>query len=461
MRRHLDVILFSTAVAVIGLLNMLRNFWAWPEAPWQTNFLFISDIDHLLSGEMDQVTWFDLGVGHSLNGYRWFEYFNAYFFGFNSHIETVLYWFLQIATAILITWELRNRGVHLKTWLFFGTIFSLLLLSPTGAGSRGMEIGQYSGLFVIVILIARSFKFESRSRFAVTWILVVPGLVFTVLGGYIGGWAVALALTTALVMKRVAVETKFKLIVSTAVTSSTTVIYALLIRASGAETISEGPSGLITAISKDVLFPLKFLIIGNVTPLATSQTFESMVETSRLATYYSIALLMCVCTLVILSYLVKSFREKYTFPTLLATYGFGTALTLLVYRPFGPEWLLSPWYALHFKVGLVGVLFAAALLLQDLKRRPLLIFFTSLIVALTVIAGAVGWVNQFNRQRYEREYFLQIAKAEYFEAYLKDRGDGLSQLIIPMGESREAIRIMKKHSIGVFRPGGFEIQDLP
>ena len=96
-------------------VGLHRQLWAWPDATWQTTLSYLPDIDIILSGNPSGATWFELGNGHALNGYRLLTYFNAVFLGLNSRLDLVVYWLLvlMVSVAFVWFWETRTNGEYL------------------------------------------------------------------------------------------------------------------------------------------------------------------------------------------------------------------------------------------------------------------------------------------------------------------------------------------------------------
>ena len=80
----------------------------------------------------------------------------------------------------------------------------------------------------------------------------------------------------------------------------------------------------------------------------------------------------------------------------------------------------------------------------------------------TIIAVLVGisYNQAIIRQPHERAYWLNIQKATYYPETIKDRGDGVTQLIASVEQSLISVEILRKHNLGVYRPGAVNIEDF-
>jgi hypothetical protein len=209
------------------------------------------------------------------------------------------------------------------------------------------------------------------------------------------------------------------------------------------------------AIVNDLLFPVKYMVNGFAGSVVTSQTFEALAPQDAEILYFGIGVTIMLFTLASVVLSLKVPGKSVLIGQVLILYGLGTSAVLLVLKAQGPGWLLSPWYSFHFKLALGGaiILFAAAKL-----RRPVL----SALPAYIAIAAMVivSYNIHFNRGVHERAYFLNIQKATFYSDTLADRGDGLTQMIASVEKSLESVEILKKHELGVFRPGAVNVENF-
>jgi hypothetical protein len=66
----------------------------------------------------------------------------------------------------------------------------------------------------------------------------------------------------------------------------------------------------------------------------------------------------------------------------------------------------------------------------------------------------------YNRGAHEIAYFRNIQKATFYSDTLADRGDGLTQMRASVEKSLESVEILKKHELGVFRPGAVNVENF-
>jgi hypothetical protein len=91
-------------------------------------------------------------------------------------------------------------------------------------------------------------------------------------------------------------------------------------------------------------------------------------------------------------------------------------------------------------------------------RKPLLSAIPAYLAIAMIIL--ISYNFHYNRGVHERAYFLNIQKATYYSETLVDRGDGLTQMIASLEKSKEAVEILKRHQLGVFRPGAVNVEEF-
>jgi len=447
----LGLILLAGIASGAGLL---RQLWAWPDTTTQTQLSLLPDIDLILSGFPTEATWFTLGVAHGTSGYRWIMYANALFFGLNSGVELVLYWFVifLITSALVLV---AMAGSYSKTQALSGSVLIILVMTNlAGAGSAGMEIGTYIGSTVIFGLVLLMVFGKSGKQFFVASLILVPMALFVFLGGYLAAWAIGLILMTALSFIRrkfgLITESHLKRIAWLAALASTwSFIYYLLIPKSY---YTYSP---LRGWATDLLFPLKYFVNGFAGSAVTSQTFEALAPQDAEYLYFGIGLSLLLFTGVAVFLSLKIPGKIVLIGQTLVFYGLGTSAMLFVLKAVGTGWLLSSWYSFHFKIALTGaiILFAAVAF-----RKPLLSAIPAYLAIAMIIL--ISYNFHYNRGVHERAYFLNIQKATYYSETLVDRGDGLTQMIASLEKSKEAVEILKRHQLGVFRPGAVNVEEF-
>jgi hypothetical protein len=449
---------YTIALVVIALLlsgaGLFRQLWAWPDTTTQTQLDLLPDIDLLLSGRLGEVTWFTLGNAHGTSGYRWIMYLNAMFFGLNSGLELTLYWLLVFSISATLGLVVISSA-HTRTQAISGAaVIVLVMTNLAGAGSAGMEIGNYIGVTLILGLAVLTVYGKSEKIFLVTALTFVPLALFLFLGGYLAGWAAGLIVVSLVSVVRMryglVTAAHTRRIASLAIlTSIWSFVYYLLIPK------NYPTSTLADAWANDVLFPVKYLINGFAGSLVTSQTFEAFAPEDAKNIYLGIGISLLLFTLISPILSIKHAGKTVLMGQILVFYGLGTSVMLLALKAHDTGWLLSPWYSFHFKIALCGaiILFSIA----DLKRPLLSALPAYVAIAIVVL---ISYNFHYNRGVHERAYFLNIQKATFYSETLVDRGDGLTQMIASLEKSRESVAILKEHRLGVFRPGAVNIEDF-
>ncbi|MHB1172816.1 MAG: hypothetical protein ACYCZY_10070 [Lacisediminihabitans sp.] len=445
-------VIFTTAIC---LAAGLRLWWSWPDAAWLSNFWFIGDVDRLLNGDLSHVTWFSVGDQWALNGYRWFEYINASFFGFDARIENVCYYLIILALALLVGLRILNRlsrdhGIWPRLTVF---LIPLVLASMSGAGSRGMELGTFTAVvFVVALFLLLDSPIGNRA-FLVIVVTAVPIGIFVFVGGYVSGPTLALAAVWILQFWRPTLTPALRrrLTILTANFVAWTVVYFLLLRLLSPNTGTSEVSNFLTTVSRDPLIPFKYLFWGPAAGLFTSQTVDALDGPGVWITAgVSVLVILLTGFSVFMAY--RRAWSEATVPLLMVLYPWGIAVTLLATRSSDVLSLLSTWYSLHFKVALVGTIWLAILGLRSssLRSRPTRIVITVLLAGVTT-SLIIANVAQFNRQPFERAYFLNIAKQQLMPSELTENAAGLTALQVPLKESLEAVEILRRHHLGVYR----------
>jgi hypothetical protein len=435
-------------------VGLFRQLWAWPDAIGQTTLSYLPDIDIIMSGNPGGATWFELGNGHATNGYRLLTYFNAVFLGLNSRLDLVVYWLLVLMVSVAFVLVLGNKDKWRAPSALSALLIIAIMTNLSGAGAAGMEIGTYIGqAAMLAALLLSVSRISVRAYFLCTSILV-PILLFFFLGGYLAGWAAGLLSVAALsylrLKKQLISESIVKKIIILAVQASVwSGLFYLIIPKTNYRT------SLFDVWGSDIMFPIKFIIFGFSTPIFTSQSFESLpLETGSLYYFYA-GLIVFLFVLISFGLSLRSSGPEILVGQSLVLFGIGTSLMLLFTRAFGEQTLLSSWYSFNFKLALCGAVILASSTLANRKLITVLASYT--IVAVLI---GVSYNQAMIRQPHERAYWLNLQKATYYPETLKDRGDGFTQLIASLEQSRISVEILRKHKLGVYRPGAVNIEDF-
>jgi hypothetical protein len=448
---EISSVIFAIGASTFGLF---RQLWAWPDTTWQTTLYYLKDIDLILSGSPEQAIWFELGNGHAMSGYRIFTYLNALFFGLDSRLELIVYWAIILSISIVLALIVTRNSTNKILGLIASIVIVFVMNSLAGAGARGMELGTFAGALLMFCLALLAAAKVSTISFFVTSALVVPVAQFFFLGGYMAGWVFSLVLVMALSLfqnrKMVLKEPKsIKLLALGAISLFWMAVFYLLIPK------THSTLSLFDVWEKDIFFPIKYIIFGFTNSIFTSQSFEFLATSDSYPIYLTVGIFVFLfCLAAILGSLQRT-DSVARIGQVLTVYGFGTSILLLFTRAFGDSWLLSPWYSFHFKLTLCG----AILLFVTSRFRyfqiaaiPVLV----LIAALSITSSKLA----FDRNPHERSYFQNIQKATYFPETIADRGDGNTQLIAGVEESLAAVEILRKHKLGVYRPGAVNPDDF-
>ncbi len=458
--------------STLSFLGGLRLFLKWPDAGWQTNFLFLRDIENLLKHDFAHVGIFWIGTGHSLTAYRYFTYFSALFLGFDTRYENLLYYFVVWAMSWLIgTRLITSLGQQpRRISIIFLFLIPLVINSLEGAGSRGMEIGTYTGLLMCLFLLYKTSAESTISslKYFVLTSIICPIIVFFFFGGYTAGFTFALLIIwlSQRVKKIESYGTNFKFNLLVGQILVWICTFTICLKTFSPGSLSGGPSTLLAQIKQDWSFPLRFLFFGNTSSIFSVQTTETFSPTVIIILNIFAAVVTLLAIILALTFINRVTLIEYQIPLVMIAYGVGTALTLLLQRPNSDKQLLSAWYPLHFKVMLVGALVILAISFNKTSLPPFKIIVASLLIFFLIFGIIFANLVQLKRENSEYLYFSNIAKASLLPDYLEVDSNGLTPLEVSLPVSLEAIRIQKEFKIGVYRDYDrefkkYELHDIP
>lgn len=444
-------LIFSLGLIIFGLL---RTLWAHPDVTWQTNYIFFDEVIYFLEGQWNKINWYHVGSGHALTGYKYFLFLNAYFFNLNTHVEIWLYWILifsltQLFGVILIK-KIPNWDLNKIVFLF---IIPLLLSSFHGASSRGMELSTYLGTVLLFFIIF--FYCHTRIKYKFILILLIPLITFFLLGGYIFGFffSIALIIIILLIKSKLSLNkieiSYIKLFV--ALLLSLIFFFLMLNLYGDASGAKGGINTLIQKLKLDYLFPIKFFFFGLSSSLITSFTFENITIEQLFKILIFISSVLTIYLLLVISIILKKTWSKdlIYFQSALIFYGFGTIALLLIIRPLDVGWALSPWYAFHFKIFLVGCIGTVIVYFDELSRKY--IYLLNISTLLLVLILAFSNKKSFERHPHERNYFKNVINVTLNPELLNCDTNNYSQMIVPCDQSLYLINVLKKYELGVYK----------
>jgi len=435
----------------LGSLIYLRMKWSYPDVTWLSSYWIINDIDNLMSHDFRNVIWFELASHEwSLNGWRWFEYLNAYFFEWNMALELFFYVVTILGIIFLIGHSIFTKPLNLsKAVISLMCLMIFVLLSFSGAGARGMELGVYFGLFFTVLLFKLAFSEKNNKIFSS---VLPPIIIFIFFGGYGLSVTAVLILLSFIVLRKPA---NFGSFPNLYIATFSCVVSLSLFVAMFLSKKSQGPSVLgkfLEYVQLHNFYPVKFLFYAPLGGLVTSQSIESLApkEVSILVTSFGFFLSILFLYCIVYSYFYL--RIEMLVPLALILYSIGTSITIMVTRPSGDLGMLSPWYSLHLKLGIVGCLWLLIIfkLNSSLTFGRLNIFMSGTVFFLVIILVFANY-TQWKRQPYERMYYKEIQKATLFPETMTADLNGLTPLAIGLEDSKRAINVLKKHKIGIYR----------
>jgi len=340
-----------------------------------------------------------------------------------------------------------NKGSWLVAILILMICFTLF--SFAGAGARGMELGTFIGIFFTLLLFKIAF---SENRKLIPSFFLPPFVIFIFSGGYaIATTATLLFLLFVALFKSRKVEIFPNLRIASISCTVSLSIYMIVFLSRG----REGPSSLqsfLLYLQEHPLYPIKFLFYAPQGGLITIQSVESLTSKEFSIITVALGFFLLLLNLFCFLYSLSHLRIEMLLPLSLLLYSIGTSMTIMLTRLTGDFGMLSPWYALHLKVGIVGCLWLLIVFIStsDLNFPKLNWIVSGTALALILILLFAN-SSQWKRQPYERAYFQEIKKVTLFPEIMEVDSNGLTPLKVGLQESRAAIEILKRHKIGVYR----------
>lgn len=443
--------------ACLAFLCTLRLLWSWPDTAWQTTVLFIDEIEQVLQGNWASALWIGTGGEHALTGYRWFQDINAVLFGLNSHVEIVIYYLLIFVLMVAIGRRVLKRlhNSNARPFVFIPAFtIPVVLASMVGAGSRGMELGQYFGVTCVVLLLLWADSEKRRRNFIVWSMPFVLALTFLVLGSYaIACAATLLFLSVIASFWPAGLSGQRRDIYALAIAATVSALAWISVMAPNIA--GNSLAELINQLTLDPLFFVRYLSVGFASAVISSNTIE-MAGCQNWVVWTVAGLVLAFWGTSLLSF----FRhpDKGSIPALgLMVYAFLQSGVLMCGRHQSDLYLLSPWYSFHFKLGLVG---ATWLLLNACSRRDKSSHVTRpdglmvvSFVLLVAIQGTVLWANQvqWHRQPHERQYFQNVIFHALHPEQLAADAGGNTPLVMSLDSSKHVIEVLKRYHLSVYR----------
>lgn len=453
---HLNLkIVFIVWTLLLCSLYLWRTLWAWPDVTWQSQFWFIEDINTLLNGRIADTVWFEWGGGQATNGYRWLIYLNAIFFGLNAQIETVTYALLLSGVSIAVGLRILRSQRYPKSFPNV-LVFSIpaVLLSFTGSLARGMELGTFTGLAILVFFLLTLNNEVPSVTWKISTFVLCTSLFFIFLGGYALG-VTAAALAVAVLAKYCWKHEPVKKINFFAGSlMAATLLFGTSLLVGGKGESSQSIAKLMSLQSNDFLFAPSFLSTGFANSVITSNSLEMFPIETRFAIAFAVSISMATLIVVSILGVRGSVNTKDIAPLVLIAYAPANYIMLLFFRPNDLLQLINPWYALHSKIALVGLIWLVALNWQSLKtflsKNFLLRIFTAGLVA--VLLGVYLFSNslQVARHNFERVYFLNALSAT-LNPDLISRDSELTPLVLNYKDSMRAIELLRNNELGAYR----------
>jgi hypothetical protein len=322
------------------------------------------------------------------------------------------------------------------------------------AGSRGMELGQYTGIALFIALVC---AIDSGNGRRITFAFAVisgPLLTFWFLGMYAIAPTLTLIALAILQRGRQTLGPGRARFLYTSIASfvSSLIAWIALYFVNPIASTPTTQNSLASAISKDFLFPVKYLLSGLGSSLINVHTLELSGRSSR----YVLVVGAVVSLILILGAFLAVARVPHasTVPIALITYGLTLIPVLMVGRTSSAYFLLNEWYGFHFRLMVAGGIWALAIgaskskIGNPIRRFAGFGFIAAiLILMLALVVDANAW--QWKRQPYERAYFQTLQAVSLFPTQLVETG-GVTQLQTSKATALAAIEILRSRNLGVY-----------
>ena len=454
--RSFKIFYLFFGLSCLGLT--LRIFWAMPNVTMLTQFSNIDEVISAYEARWSEVAVLDFGTGHATNGYRFIQILNAKIFGLNSRVELVLYYLVIFCLAILCLewWRKRAAEIQKNPWPISILIVSILS-SFVSASSGGMEIGTFIGLAAQLGV----FSFAIRPKRSVLKhfdVIAISTVQFLTVFFWLGPYSVPFAFAwTAVYISAKFGYSKFVSTQKNLLVGAISIFVSAAVWSIGVVWTSQ-PATWAGSLSGQVrdspTYPFRYLLRMFPAGLISDKTFEGLGSQFTYILIYGSSTFLFFLLLIGLTKSIKS-RDVPSLPIFLISHGVFLAMTLLVNRPFGSNWLLSTWYGPQFKLLLCGVILLwAGSTTKPSKWWIIPSYLPTFLVFVTLFCTLLfANFRQWERHPHERAYFQAIQSATINPNLLSLDGAGRTQLLLPMGESIRVIKLLDKYHLGVFNTG--------
>lgn len=170
--------------------------------------------------------------------------------------------------------------------------------------------------------------------------------------------------------------------------------------------------------------------------------------------YFSLGLVLTAIMLYAMIKFVQLKIYKKTFiPIMFMGYSFFVPLLVMLDREVSLEWVINEWYVVNTKLGIIGTIMILFYVFQVTKFKNISKFISGISLTLMFVFSIYGNILHINRSKYVKIYYE--AKQPYLFAQsieeLPVDGNGLTPLIATPEDTMDAINIMRKYRLSVYR----------
>ncbi len=145
--------------------------------------------------------------------------------------------------------------------------------------------------------------------------------------------------------------------------------------------------------------------------------------------------------------------KKTVIPLLFMGYSFFVPILVMLDREISLEWVINEWYVVNTKLGIIGTIMILFYVVQATKFKNISKFLSGISLILIFVFSIYGNMLHINRSKYVRIYYESKQPYLFVQNIneLPVDGNGLTPLIATPEDTMNAINIMRKYRLSVYK----------
>jgi hypothetical protein len=442
---------------LMATLFFFRVLWSSPNAPFQSQLIFLDDVINFIQSNYSEIEWFHVGTGHALTGYKYFQMINGSFFSLDSRLEIYLHYFTLFFFALFlfkILYSYNIKKINFYNWF----LIFFILFSFSGASPHGMETGTYFGCILIFYILLSSFTQKSSDKYFIYKALLIPFITFFFLSAYLLPFLISLTiviLSGYVVNKKTYINlfSKNKIFIYYILFIFSFLSYWIMLHGLRPVDLASIATQFNSHYENNNFIILKYIFYGLSSPFLTHEHLELLSQEQSIFVSSCVSFVFLIISSFSIFYSFKNLKNNTLFliPIFLIFYGIFVSFLISITRPLGDLWILSSWYAFHFKFYYIGILISFLLLSQckfsSIIQEKFISF--SLIIILCFLISST--LYKIKRQPYEKLYWQNIIHKTLNPDELICNNLGYTELAIDCDTSYDVINKLQTNNLGVYK----------